>query len=589
MVEARSVLRAAFAACVLLSAGVVASGYATYSPAAPAHGPNTTGSGSTGENGTGTNGAGTGQTGPDAGDGSSPRAPASGVTVVTTDSNRLLLGLANDSRAEAEIVAYDRNGSVRYYNATHDRYWDVDPVVNEGDDEPNGTDRIDGMATNGSASADGITTADGSVTTDETVRADGSDRPVAPGSMTVEYVASDRLDASACELDSGGKGGEDGASSEDEDEGDEGDGSGDDGIEGEGDGGDGGDEDSEEGNAVCARNVIERVNLTTGAVTRIYAESAARDEFAPWNDVDRINDTHYVVADRTENRVFVVDVRTDEYVWEWYVASAFPFASGGYYLEDWTHLNDVEYTDDGRIMASLRNHDQVIFLDPSRSPERAVVAGWTLGADDDHTVLYEQYNPDYIPRENGGPAILVADAENNRVVEYARRNGSWNRTWEWEDDTLQWPRDADRLPNGHTLVVDSNGDRVIEVTPTGEVVWNITVGLPYDAERLSSGPESAGGPSVGRIAARTDGADDANGPGGTAGRGDPLARTLKGVLSGPALSAVLYLSPAWMGVTELVAFCVLVVLAGSWALFELHWRSVFADVQDWAEGIDRQR
>ena len=531
MVAARSVLRAVFTACVLLSAGLVVSGYATHSPTATAPEPNATGPGA------GSDGTDAGGTGAPVENRSSSRASASGVTVVTTDSNRLLLGLVNDSRAEAEIAAYNRNGSVRYYNATHDRYWDVDPVVETGTNGTNGTN--------------------------------GTEKTVNSGPMTVEYVASDRLNASACDLGGEGRDEED-----------------------EADGEDGADEsDGDEEEVVCARNVIERVNLTTGRVTPIYEEHAPRAEFAPWNDADRINSTHYVVADRTENRVFVVDVRTGEYVWEWYAASAFRFDSGGYYLEDWTHLNDVEYTEDGRIMASLRNHDQVVFLDPNRSPERAVVENWTLGADEDHTTLYEQYNPDYIPPENGGPAILVADAENNRVVEYTRRNGSWNRSWEWEDSTLQWPRDADRLPNGHTLVVDSNGDRVVEVDGSGEIVWNVSVGLPYDAERLGTEPESAGGPSVDRIAARTDGGnEDANGERDPAngGSGDPLAGALKGVLSGPALSAVLYLSPAWMGVTELVALCVVVVSSLCWLLAELYWRSVFTDIRNWIDNVDRR-
>ena len=109
MVSVRSALRAVFAACVLLSAGVVVSGHVTHSPAGttPRAGP----------------------TGPDAVNRSSPQPSTSGLTVVTTDSNRPGLGLTNGSRAEAEIVAYDRNGSVRYYNDTYDRYWDVDPVV----------------------------------------------------------------------------------------------------------------------------------------------------------------------------------------------------------------------------------------------------------------------------------------------------------------------------------------------------------------------------------------------------------------------------------------------------------------------------
>jgi hypothetical protein len=75
------------------------------------------------------------------------------------------------------------------------------------------------------------------------------------------------------------------------------------------------------------------------------------------------------------------------------------------------------------------------------------------------SLFYEQHNPDYIPEERGGPAVLVADSENGRVVEYGRTpgngtpvtDGTWERTWQWRDGRLQWPRDADRLPNGGWL------------------------------------------------------------------------------------------------------------------------------------------
>jgi len=92
----------------------------------------------------------------------------------------------------------------------------------------------------------------------------------------------------------------------------------------------------------------------------------------------------------------------------------------------------------------------------------------------------------------------VADSENDRVVEYAREDGSWNRTWTLSGN-LTWPRDADRLPNGNTLIVDTLGNRVIEVTPTGRVVWGFyATWAPYDAERLGTG-DGSNGPTVAEL------------------------------------------------------------------------------------------
>jgi hypothetical protein len=62
------------------------------------------------------------------------------------------------------------------------------------------------------------------------------------------------------------------------------------------------------------------------------------------------------------------------------------------------------------------------------------------------------------------------------VVEYARRDGGWERTWELVGGGLREPRDADRLPNGNTLVVDRLGQRTLEVAPNGTVLSMIDDG-----------------------------------------------------------------------------------------------------------------
>lgn len=252
-----------------------------------------------------------------------------------------------------------------------------------------------------------------------------------------------------------------------------------------------------EGSTGCIRNIVERVNLTTGNVTRLYSRVSPRIGSSQVHDVDRVNDSVLLVGDiGPPDRVYMVNTTTERIIWEWRVSQAYAPSSGGAYPEDWTHLNDVAYLADGRVLVNLRNQDQVIFLRPGRG----LRDDWTLGCDDCHQILYEQHNPDYIPATNGGPALLIADSENNRIVEHQRRDGSWNRTWVWSDDRLQWPRDADRLPNGHTLIVDSYGKRIFEVNQTGDIVWQISVpdGV-YDVERLGTGDESTDGPSMWKV------------------------------------------------------------------------------------------
>jgi hypothetical protein len=212
------------------------------------------------------------------------------------------------------------------------------------------------------------------------------------------------------------------------------------------------------------------------------------------HDVDLINGDQLLVANmrQTEDgvandRVFVYDRSNDSIVWEWRFRDHYPNSTDGGFSGDWTHLNDVDKVGEGRYLASPRNFDQVVLIDRSTNEVTA-----QLGSDGDHSVLHEQHNPDWLVSESGNATILVADSENDRVVEYERRDGSWTRTW--SVDGFNWPRDADRLENGNTLVTDTLNHRVVEVAPNGTVVWEFYASWgPYDAER---GPAGSNGPTI---------------------------------------------------------------------------------------------
>jgi hypothetical protein len=231
--------------------------------------------------------------------------------------------------------------------------------------------------------------------------------------------------------------------------------------------------------------------------TTIWSETLdAKDT----HDVDLINGDELLVVDmknyndtagRNDDRVFVYNLTTDEIVWEWYFRNHYERSAGEEYTDDWTHANDVDKIGPGRYLISVRNMDQVIVVD--RETKEITLR---LGTDDNRSRLDKQHNPDLLRGEGGRPTILVADSGNDRVVEYARDGDGWDRTWLLEGD-LSWPRDADRLPSGNTLVVDTQNHRVVEVTPTGEIVWEYYAPwAPYDVERIpfedgSSGPTIA--------------------------------------------------------------------------------------------------
>jgi hypothetical protein len=193
-------------------------------------------------------------------------------------------------------------------------------------------------------------------------------------------------------------------------------------------------------------------------------------------------------AGRNDDRVFAYNLTTDSVTWEWHFRSVYDRGDGGDYTGDWTHVNDVDYVGNGRYLLSPRNMDQVLLLNRSTGE-----VDLRLGEDGDHSIIHEQHNPDFFYDGDGNPTILVADSDNDRVVEYTYvggddlADGEWERTWTVTGFT--WPRDADRLPNGNTLVTDTLNHRVVEITPEGEVVWEYYAPwAPYDAERPAHGP-----------------------------------------------------------------------------------------------------
>jgi len=241
-------------------------------------------------------------------------------------------------------------------------------------------------------------------------------------------------------------------------------------------------------------SVFYRLDPETGEV--LWSETT---EFVDTHDADLLSDDEILVANMraTENasgnrdRLLVYNRSTDSVTWDWQFRDHYdPNASStGEYDHDWTHVNDVDAVNDTHYLASPRNFDMVVMVNRSSGE-----VAWELGGPNDDVSLNQQHNPAYYESENGTPTVLVADSENDRVVEYARRDGDWTRTWRVGNRTsMSWPRDADRLPSGNTLVADSRGHRVFEVTPGGEVVWEVsTPWLVYDVARVPYGDEPDG-------------------------------------------------------------------------------------------------
>jgi hypothetical protein len=247
-------------------------------------------------------------------------------------------------------------------------------------------------------------------------------------------------------------------------------------------------------------SVVEIVDPTTGeheSVWKFNGSEYGGSEYpliGDSHDADLINGDELVMNNMPRNgndSVVVYNLTRGEVVWEYRFADhpeAFPKDGGGEFGGDWTHNNDVDRISEGVFMVSVRNYDQVVAINRSTKEVE-----WRLGEDDNADILDEQHNPDYIEGEEGRSTVLVADSLNDRVVEYGWTPEGWEQTWVLRGGGLNEPRDADRLPNGNTLVVDRHGHRLIEVTPGGEVVWETYAPWqPYDAERVGTGDESSG-------------------------------------------------------------------------------------------------
>lgn len=208
------------------------------------------------------------------------------------------------------------------------------------------------------------------------------------------------------------------------------------------------------------------------------------------HDVDRYQNGTYVVADKANHRVYIYDPAEKATTWEFQFENHFPASAGGDYNGDWTHLNDVDVIENGStLLVSPRNFDRVMLINVSTKEIE-----WTLGEEDNYEILSEQHNPALISTDP--LMVLVADSENDRIVEYQRTDDGWKMTWGYRGN-LKWPRDADRLPNGNTMIADSGNNRALVVTPDHEVVWERdTDRMTYDIERLGYGDEPRGPPMI---------------------------------------------------------------------------------------------
>ena len=228
------------------------------------------------------------------------------------------------------------------------------------------------------------------------------------------------------------------------------------------------------------------------------------------HDVEALGNGEYLISDMEHERLAIVEGA--EVVWTWN-ASSYYEAPEDPTTTDWLHINDVDVLSDGVYMVSVRNANQILVVERGEGVIETIntddtaandgsCSGQLFGDDvrcGDPEVMDHQHNPQWLGGDPGGEgeaAVLVADSDNDRVAELHRENGEWEVAWTLERAggiDLRWPRDADRLENGNTLVTDTLNKRVFEITPNGTVVWSVrTERIPYEADRVPYGEPPEG-------------------------------------------------------------------------------------------------
>jgi hypothetical protein len=203
------------------------------------------------------------------------------------------------------------------------------------------------------------------------------------------------------------------------------------------------------------------------------------------HDVELLPSGEFLLTDMDRERIFTV--RDGNVTWQWNASSQYD-APADPTRVDWLHINDVDVVGEDRYLVSVRNANQLVVVERGQGVVEVINEDHDGDGRGDPSVLYEQHNPQWLSDD----AVLVADSENDRVVELHRNeSGDWNVAWaiyEAEGVDFSWPRDADRLPNGNTLITDSANRRVVSVNETGETVWSTSTPLvPYEAENLPEG------------------------------------------------------------------------------------------------------
>jgi len=136
--------------------------------------------------------------------------------------------------------------------------------------------------------------------------------------------------------------------------------------------------------------------------------------------------------------------------------------------QGWTHANAVSRLRNDNTLISLRNFNIVVEVSPNGSILRTIGKG----------IFHYQHDPEILPNGN---LLVMNHSRPNKAIEI---NPKTNEVvWESRNfgKEMSPVRDADRLPNGNTLITGTT--KILEFTPNGELVWRLNLDVTFRNRR----------------------------------------------------------------------------------------------------------
>jgi len=201
--------------------------------------------------------------------------------------------------------------------------------------------------------------------------------------------------------------------------------------------------------------------------------------------------------------VVVHDRETGETAWEWALCHHFTPEDG---KGDWDHSNAIDpFPGDDALLLSVRNINRVFKVD--LETEEVL---WTLGDGGDFTRTDDGEDPPFLRQHAaelvGDDRIILFDNGKKGVressgaveLEFDEETMEYRVAWSWYPEPPIFAKvwgDADRLENGNTLITfgrrETLDTHLIEVTHDGDRVWELvppTGWGSYRADRIEPLP-----------------------------------------------------------------------------------------------------